>query len=412
MGYFPIEELAAAVPRLNRKARRRLIIIGGVVGAVFLVGLGFGALMARRGPKIPDDKLAAAARDAVAEALKASGLDSRLVVAEVRTSASDGVVALDGAISEERVRPLVTTPVAELRGVHQVVDRLLLLPDPALGERKYGVVKVGVGDLGASPGSDSGKNPVTQALLGAVVDLLQERESWYLVRMADGYLGWLEGGRLHLLDQAGVEAWRSGRRAVVAAKMAWVYEGASKGSMVLAEATMGTDLPSPDEPPRSGLARVCLPGGRVGWIDLAAVAFVPAEAEVFAARRGPEAVITTAKLFLGLPYRWGGTSAKGFDCSGLTQFAFRLNGYRLPRDADQQYGVGDPVSDRAELRPGDLVFFSIAKPGPSHVGIYVGEGRFINAAGPGVVIYSFRPADKEFNPSMAKQYIGARRVIK
>ncbi len=91
-------------------------------------------------------------------------------------------------------------------------------------------------------------------------------------------------------------------------------------------------------------------------------------------------LVETAKGFLGLPYRWGGASTKtGFDCSGLTMTTYRLNGYRLPRTSGEQFRTGTSVSKTAISR-GDLVFFAIQRGKKvSHVGVYIGNGRFIHA---------------------------------
>ncbi len=91
-------------------------------------------------------------------------------------------------------------------------------------------------------------------------------------------------------------------------------------------------------------------------------------------------LVKTARRFIGIPYRWGGTTAEdGFDCSGLTMVSYRLNGLNLPRVSRSQFNAGKWVS-KAELRPGDLVFFA-TKGGTrvTHVGMYVGEGNFIHA---------------------------------
>ncbi|MBU3160985.1 C40 family peptidase [Clostridium frigoris] len=93
-------------------------------------------------------------------------------------------------------------------------------------------------------------------------------------------------------------------------------------------------------------------------------------------------VLAYASDFLGTPYLWGGTSPAGFDCSGFTQYVFEHFGVSLPRVSQDQQNVGTLVS-RANLKPGDLVFFGT----PSHhVGIYVGNGNMINAPHTGAVI--------------------------
>jgi cell wall-associated NlpC family hydrolase len=95
-------------------------------------------------------------------------------------------------------------------------------------------------------------------------------------------------------------------------------------------------------------------------------------------------IVRTAENFLGLPYRWGGTSVEdGFDCSGLTMTAYRLNGYRIPRTSREQFAAGTPITTDA-LQPADLVFFRTpSKRRVSHVGIYIGNGRFIHASSRG-----------------------------
>lgn len=117
-------------------------------------------------------------------------------------------------------------------------------------------------------------------------------------------------------------------------------------------------------------------------------------------------IIQTGKQLQGVPYLWGGTTPRGFDCSGFTQYVFALNGVNLPRTADAQYEMGVPVS-YDNLQPGDMVFFSTYEPGPSHNGIYIGGGLFINSSSSrGVSIASLD------NAYWAARYIGAKRIIR
>jgi cell wall-associated NlpC family hydrolase len=96
---------------------------------------------------------------------------------------------------------------------------------------------------------------------------------------------------------------------------------------------------------------------------------------------GVRNVLQRALGLLGTPYRWGGSSPdSGFDCSGLVGYVFRnALGIELPRVSREMAKAGEPVADRASLTAGDLVFFSRTGGEVDHVGIYVGEGRFVHA---------------------------------
>ena len=116
-------------------------------------------------------------------------------------------------------------------------------------------------------------------------------------------------------------------------------------------------------------------------------------------------IVASSMQYLGVPYVFGGTSPSGFDSSGYVRYVFASAGIYLPRAADEQYEVGTPVS-MSELRAGDLVFFSTYEYGPSHVGIYLDDGRFINASSSrGVAI------DSLYSSYWGSCYIGARRVM-
>lgn len=118
----------------------------------------------------------------------------------------------------------------------------------------------------------------------------------------------------------------------------------------------------------------------------------------------PAGIVRTAMEFLGRPYQWAGMGTHGFDCSGLISRVFAAFGRPLPHSSYRQYQAGRPVS-RWELAPGDLVFFHTDRPGPSHVGIYVGDSRFIHASySRGVMISSVD------EPYFRDRYLGARRI--
>jgi cell wall-associated NlpC family hydrolase len=122
--------------------------------------------------------------------------------------------------------------------------------------------------------------------------------------------------------------------------------------------------------------------------------------------RASELVIQAMGL-LGVPYKRGGTSEeKGFDCSGFVRHMYEKSvGLVLPRRAEEQAKVTEEIN-RSELKPGDLVFFNTLKRTFSHVGIYVGDGKFIHAPRPGKAVQ----VDDMREAYWQKRFNGARRV--
>lgn len=110
-------------------------------------------------------------------------------------------------------------------------------------------------------------------------------------------------------------------------------------------------------------------------------------------------VVSIAMQYLGCPYVWAGASPDGFDCSGFVMYVYKQVGVRLPHSSRLQYGCGQPVS-RSDLQPGDLVFFYSPI---SHVGIYIGDGQMIHAAGTGKNV--------RINNVWTSNYYGACRII-
>jgi cell wall-associated NlpC family hydrolase len=107
----------------------------------------------------------------------------------------------------------------------------------------------------------------------------------------------------------------------------------------------------------------------------------------------------------GAPYRDGGDTPSGFDCSGFVKYVYEQNGVAMPRQVRDQYKLGTSVS-RDHLAPGDLVFFSTVAPGASHVGIVIGGDQFVHAPSErGVVRVESLSQDY-----WARRFIGARRV--
>jgi len=120
-------------------------------------------------------------------------------------------------------------------------------------------------------------------------------------------------------------------------------------------------------------------------------------------RSNNSTLVDNALSLKGVPYVFGGTTKKGFDCSGYTQYVYKGSGISLPRTSQAQFNTGSSVK-KDQLQTGDLVFFTTYAKGASHVGIYIGGGNFVHASNSGVRTTSL--SDSYY----AGRYLGARRV--
>ncbi|NRG26720.1 C40 family peptidase [Bacillus circulans] len=117
-----------------------------------------------------------------------------------------------------------------------------------------------------------------------------------------------------------------------------------------------------------------------------------------------KSVVTVAKKYIGTPYKYGGTSLKGFDCSGFVGYSYKKVGKSLPRTTASMYKKGKKVK-KSNLKKGDLIFFNTYKKGASHVGIYIGSNQFIHSSSSkGVKV------DKLSNSYWKTKYYGAKRI--
>lgn len=153
--------------------------------------------------------------------------------------------------------------------------------------------------------------------------------------------------------------------------------------------------------------KVALQDGRCGYVyrPLVEVVSCAKQSLSTAYTKGQPDIVRTALAFRGTRYRRGGASRGGFDCSGFTRYVFAKYGITLPHSSAAQAKIGKPVP-KSELQPGDLVFFQTYRRGISHVGIYIGNGKFVHAS-----TYRRGVTVDSLNSSYyASRYRGARRV--
>ncbi len=344
------------------------------------------------------------------EARRVLAPDRRTAVFEV-TGAMDGrQVLLKGEIQSADLKTKLLG-FLEGKGEYTIVDSIVALPHPSLGAATMGVVSVSVANIRTKPGHESEMG--TQALLGTPVRLLKVEHDWFLVQTPDDYLGWSDDHIVCMTpEQFGT--WTAKPKVIVTAEYAFVRGGLDPASEVVSDVTLG-GLLAWIRDVGSGF-EVEFPDGRTGYLP--GTVAEPFGAWAAEASDTPERIVATAKRFSGVPYFWGGTSAKGLDCSGLTKTVYYLNGVVLPRDADQQAEVGFPVDTSdgfSAVRPGDLLFFGRKardqRPAHvTHVAISLGGKRFIHAS-TYVMVNSLDPADRDYSEGRARSLLGVRRMI-
>jgi cell wall-associated NlpC family hydrolase len=235
---------------------------------------------------------------------------------------------------------------------------------------------------------------VSQAIQGDAVTPLQAQNEWTLVRMDDGYIGWIRDWHLRTWTTVQAESFLSTATHRIKSNHCVVLE--SLGGAPLAELVVGTRLAA-GEPAGRGLVSVRLADGRSGFAPKSSL-------EPMRKRRpSPERLAKTGLAFLGIPYLWGGTTPNGFDCSGLIQRIFRLNGVLLPRDSDQQalFGAERPNLAPSELVPGQLLFFGKTRDSITHVGLVLPDRTFLHSYGQ-VTVNAVDPSHARYSRRLAE----------
>jgi len=299
---------------------------------------------------------------------------------------------------------------ALLKSTNNLIDSIKVLPDSSLGTKTWALVNVSVCNIRTGPGHNSEMS--SQAILGTPVRLLKKKGSWLLIQTPDRYIGWVDEDALFQTDPAGLTAWKRSPRAFYLPAAGTGFDPLTKEAVT--DLVAGNIL-GIEEITKTG-AIAAMPDGRK--IELPAGDFTDFDSWKEQCTPTAATLIHGAKLMTGRPYLWGGTSTKGMDCSGFVKTVYFLNGIILARDASLQFRHGaftDPQNGYNSLKPGDLVFFGrkaeAEKPAKAtHVGLYMGQGAYINASGC-VVVDSFDPNHKDYSQVRADHWLGGRTIL-
>jgi cell wall-associated NlpC family hydrolase len=319
--------------------------------------------------------------------------DSRICAFNVKATQEGKQVALTGFVEFPETRTALVEYLQALG--FNVDDRLEKLPTAGLGKKIYGLVK--------APHSYSFDRPTGQrkqendCLLAEPLLLLREQDDHLLAHSGEGYLGYIPSDDVVRLDEAAYLKYLEGPRVLITAKQTvsdqpLIPAGARLKWISTEGETVTAEMPTGDH--------VKLPAAACKTLKTPATDI--------------DDIITTGQKLIGTRYFWGGRTAEGIDCSGLVQMSYASAGLHLPRDAYQQFYIGQITATRwhpGGMRRGDTLYFLGSDGKIRHTAIYLGNDKFLQAVMPQVRISSFNPNDPEYDAPRHKSFAFAKRLL-
>lgn len=241
---------------------------------------------------------------------------------------------------------------------------------------------------------------------GMEVEIKGENRGWFLVETEYRYRGYLSRDALRRCAWF-VRTWEQPGKHQITSAFCDVLEGPSFQSRILATLPRGSRL-LPEGRAEDGWQGVLLADGRRGAVRAGQLSPLPEgrlREDAFRRR-----VVERAMSYLGAPYRWGGKSPQGIDCSGLCSMAYLMCGVTIFRDSALKEGFPVQKIPLENAGPGDLLYF------PGHIAMYLGEGRYIHSTGrpgsDGVVLNSLDPASPDYREDLAQSLYTAGSIFK
>jgi hypothetical protein len=283
-------------------------------------------------------------------------------------------------------------------------------------EKRMAVIEFSTSYLRLQPDYESPLE--TQELMGTVVEIVGESGYWREIISPQPYKAWCTDQGLVEMSTEELKAYEAAPKVIFNDLYGHIYIRPSDKAETLCDLVGGNILRFVGK--KGKWTQVMLPSGKTGYVQskflkkhegFRSIAMGEGSAESISPET-TEAIIAQAEKLLGVPYLWGGMSAKGVDCSGLVRISHIMNGILLPRNASQQIKCGERVP-LDQLQRGDLVYFGTPatddKPmRVTHVGIYLGNNKIIHSSHR-VRINSLIPGDPDYYEN-AHRLIAATRL--
>ncbi|MBK5723097.1 C40 family peptidase [Dysgonomonas sp. Marseille-P4677] len=335
--------------------------------------------------------------------------DKRVSVYEINISGKINSPILKGYISDKHVHNELNKAVKNKYKIF--TDSIQLLPSVELGDQKFGVINLSVADIRTK--GDFSAEMATQAMLGTPLRVLQ-KDGWYRIQTPDGYIAWTQQATFQPMNKEEFNIWTKSPKIIFTDYFGFGYQYPDKERQTVSDLVVGNILKYEGE--EGDFYKVSYPDGRNAYI----LKSQSRKYNEWYASLNPtgENFVKESFKMMGIPYVWGGTSAKGMDCSGFTKTVLFLHGIILTRDASQQVNTGIPIdisTGYSNLQIGDLMFFGKKasdnkKERIRHVAFYIGNNEFIHASGC-IRIGSLDPAKPNYDEVNTKEFIRASRVI-
>ena len=316
--------------------------------------------------------------------------DKRTAIWDVNATQQGGKWVLSGTVGTKAQKQAILAAMTK-SGYGNYTDKITVLEDRIPQNRKWALVKLSIATLRTEPKHSA--EIATQGIMGAPVKVLEKRDDWYRVQMADDYIAYVPESSLAFKNDVQMKNWRKAKRYIVTAYDSRLVTE-PHGDETVSDLVMGNIVEFKST--QGNWYKVATPDGRTGWVDGADIAELSQWSQQgFSAAQ----IEKTARRMMGSSYLWGGTSTKVTDCSGLSKVAYLSNGIILQRDASQQALTGKIMkkgTDWRQYETGDLLFFGNEKTGRvTHVGIYLRDGKYIHCSGQ-VKINSLIPTASDY----------------